>query len=35
MTGFYGITTTIKDALLEDEFVNTVSEGSEDNIDTS
>ena len=33
MTGFYGITTTIKDALLEDEFVNTVSEGSENDVD--
>jgi hypothetical protein len=35
MTGFYDITTTIKNALLEDAFVNTVSEGSEDNIDVA
>ena len=33
MTGFYDITNTIKTALLEDEFVNTVSEGGENDVD--
>lgn len=35
MTGYYDITTTIKDALLEDAFVNTVTKGSISDIDVS
>lgn len=35
MTGYYDITTTIKDALLDDDFVNTVSEGDIDEVDLS
>lgn len=35
MTGYYDITTTIKDALLEDAFVNTVTKGAISDIDVS
>lgn len=35
MTGYYTITTTIKDALLEDTNVNTVTKGTRNEIDIS
>lgn len=35
MTGYYDITTTLKTALLEDEFVNSVTKGDIDEIDIS